>query len=61
MFKSSENAPVSTLGLSVSARPVPPACTLCGGRQRSYLFVLRQTRMTRCHDCGLISRREFRD
>jgi hypothetical protein len=59
MPKPSETAAVFTvLGAPVQPRPVPPACTLCGGRQRSYLFVLRQTRMTRCHDCGLISRRE---
>jgi SAM-dependent methyltransferase len=34
------------------------ACALCGGRRRDYLFVLGQTRMTRCHDCGLVSRSE---
>jgi hypothetical protein len=29
---------------------------LCGGRRRDYLFVVGSARMTRCHDCGLISR-----
>jgi hypothetical protein len=55
----SENAPVAAAQASqVMARPVSPVCALCGGTHRSYLFVLRQTRMTRCHHCGLISRRE---
>src|SRR5258705_13344093 len=31
-------------------------CSLCGGRRREYLFVVEQSRMTRCHECGLISK-----
>lgn len=31
-------------------------CVLCGGRRRDYLFVIGSARMTRCHECGLISR-----
>src|SRR5438105_2038258 len=39
--------------------PIWPAsmqCLLCGGRRRDYLFVVGSARMTRCHDCGLVSR-----
>ena len=33
-----------------------PQCALCNGRRRDYLFVVGTVRMTRCHECGLISR-----
>ncbi len=31
-------------------------CVLCGATRRDYLFVAGSARMTRCHECGLISR-----
>ncbi len=31
-------------------------CALCGGRRRDHLFVVGQARMTRCHECSLVSR-----
>lgn len=37
-------------------RSAATECALCGGRRRDYLFVVGGTRMTRCHECGLISR-----
>jgi hypothetical protein len=37
-------------------QPAGAECVLCGARRRDYLFVVGMSRMTRCHDCGLISR-----
>src|SRR5437763_10241671 len=31
-------------------------CPLCGGRRRDYLFVVGKARVTRCHECSLISK-----
>src|SRR5438105_3410241 len=45
-----------------NAGPIPmwqsssAQCALCSGRRRDYLFVVGQARMTRCHECGLLSR-----
>jgi hypothetical protein len=39
-------------GWQSSAEP----CPLCGERRRDYLFVVGPARVTRCHECGLVSR-----
>src|SRR6266851_4738789 len=47
----SNEVPPTPVWHSVAAQ-----CPLCGGRRRDYLFVVGQSRMTRCHECGLISK-----
>jgi hypothetical protein len=37
--------------------PIPP-CALCGSKRREYLFVIGQTRVLKCPECGLASRDE---
>jgi SAM-dependent methyltransferase len=45
---------------SIAVQPTPlwqaaaAQCPLCGSRRRDYLFVVGQSRMTRCHECSLI-------
>src|SRR5437763_10787384 len=37
-------------------QPAGAQCALCTARRRDYLFVVGSARVTRCHECGLISR-----
>lgn len=42
-------------------QPAAVQCPLCGSRRRDYLFVVERSRMTRCHECGLISKADGED
>lgn len=35
-----------------------PHCVLCGNKRREYLFVIGQSRVLKCPECGLVSRDE---